>query len=515
MKYYGRDGNKKMKKRYFEVIMNTATKGIYTDFTPIKVAKKVTSELVGKKKHIIFTLREKRKSGKNYGPYIGSIKDGRVVARIHKMSGGDLIDCVFNKITVNNFKVDVKEQPKIKITKFCFTKATIIFFDSLIHNKKNYYKYAIYREKDNVFVIELEISDEEKLEIKPIGINKIENKEFLQKIIEEINEKQIKNPKFAVKIKEKIQQELSSIENHKQKIFSSPTKLFSQPKNPEEEEFNRKLNQEFKIVLSKSPRNFLTPNLKLFQKPTPINNSEKEFLQFYICPIENFAEVRRNAFSQIGFGFDPTLFTGTLYYKYLYFGKDTFRELVKVERGYDDKEIEISNIDLYDLLCLMEFAKLNNNILGDLLTLIYTNINQRLKTGLITISLSDHSFFNLKNSNYNKKRITNLGKIKRKQEFTKDNTYYFFGRNSPNNFKYVCYLLDDKLYYFEIGSNIKESHQLEELKDRNAIQELQELKSFIILRRLGTNNPNFGEPIYQKVSEIIRKLKLEEIKRLK
>jgi hypothetical protein len=204
MKDYGRDDNKKYKKRYFEVIMNTSTKGIYSDFTPMKVAKKVTSELVGKKKQIIFTLREKGKSGKNYGPYIGSIKDGRVVVRIHKMSGGDLIDCVFNKIKVNNFKADdVKDPPEIKITKFCFSMTTIIFFDSLIHNQKNYYKYAIYREKDTVFVIELEILDN-KLEIKPIGINKIENKEFLQKIIEEINKKQIKNPKFAVKIKEKI-----------------------------------------------------------------------------------------------------------------------------------------------------------------------------------------------------------------------------------------------------------------------------------------------------------------------
>ena len=150
-----------------------------------------------------------------------------------------------------------------------------------------------------------------------------------------------------------------------------------------------------------------------------------------------------------------------------------------------------------------------NNIGGELLTLIYKNINLRLKEGLITISLSDHSFFNLKNSNYNKKRATNLGKIKKK-DITK--TYYFFGQKPPNNFKYACYRLDDEIFYFEIETNIKEPRQLKELKDRNAIQEL---KSFIILRRLGTNNPNFGEPIYQKVSEIIRKLKLEEIKRLK
>ena len=57
MKDYGRNGRlkpEKKKKRKFEVIMKTATHGIYSDFTPMKVAKKVTSELVGKKKQIIF-----------------------------------------------------------------------------------------------------------------------------------------------------------------------------------------------------------------------------------------------------------------------------------------------------------------------------------------------------------------------------------------------------------------------------------------------------------------------------
>ena len=83
MKEYGRDGRlkpEKKKKRKFEVIVNTATHGIYSDFTPMKVAKKVTSELVGKKKQIIFHLREKGKSGKTYG-YIGNIRDGKVVVR--------------------------------------------------------------------------------------------------------------------------------------------------------------------------------------------------------------------------------------------------------------------------------------------------------------------------------------------------------------------------------------------------------------------------------------------------
>ena len=168
MKEYGRDGRlkpEKKKKRKFEAIVNTATQGIYSDFTPMKVAKKVTSELVGKKKQIIFHLREKGKSGKKaklYGPYIGSIRDGKVVVKIHKMSGGEM-GCVFNKITPNNFKVDKKDSgnpPEIEITNFCVTKTTIIFFCTenykfLDKDGNKYYTYAIYREGDKVFVKKL------------------------------------------------------------------------------------------------------------------------------------------------------------------------------------------------------------------------------------------------------------------------------------------------------------------------------------------------------------------------
>ena len=177
MKEYGRNGRlkpEKKKKRKFEAFVNTATQGIYSGFTPMKVAKKVTSELVGKKKQIIFHLREKGKSGKTYG-YIGKVRNGKVVVRIHKMRGGEM-GCVFNKITPNNFKVDKSDfnnPPKIAITKFCVTRTTIIFCYSkeksfLEKDGNKYYRYAIYREKDKVLVIELEISDDKKLEIKQI-----------------------------------------------------------------------------------------------------------------------------------------------------------------------------------------------------------------------------------------------------------------------------------------------------------------------------------------------------------
>ncbi len=72
MKDYGRNGRlipKKKKKRKFEAIVNTVTKGIYSSFTLKKDAKKVTGSLVGKRKHIIFHLRKKENQGKYMGRY--------------------------------------------------------------------------------------------------------------------------------------------------------------------------------------------------------------------------------------------------------------------------------------------------------------------------------------------------------------------------------------------------------------------------------------------------------------
>jgi hypothetical protein len=176
----GRLKSEKKKKRKFEVIMKTATHGIYSDFTPIKVAKKVTSKLVGKKKQIIFHLREKGKSGKIYGAYIGSIRNGNVVVRIHKMKGGEM-GCVFNRITPNNFKVDKSDfmnPPKIAITKFCVTRTTIIFFYSaekgiLDKNGNKYYRYAIYREGKQVLLKKLIFDEKGELIATPIKIEEI------------------------------------------------------------------------------------------------------------------------------------------------------------------------------------------------------------------------------------------------------------------------------------------------------------------------------------------------------
>ena len=84
-----KDYNRKKKKKKFEVIINNKSKSIYSNSTPLKTAKKVVNELIGDKKYILFNLQKKGKIVKNYGPYIGYIKDGKAFAKLYKMNGGD------------------------------------------------------------------------------------------------------------------------------------------------------------------------------------------------------------------------------------------------------------------------------------------------------------------------------------------------------------------------------------------------------------------------------------------
>lgn len=162
---------------------------------------------------------------------------------------------------------------------------------------------------------------------------------------------------------------------------------------------------------------------------------------------------------------------------------------------------------MYDLLCLFEFAKNDPNF-KDLIGNIDTFINKNNK---FTISLSDHQFVTLSESNFNKKRNTNIGKSKRKTEFSKMKTYYFFGK-SNKIFQYVCYREGEgnkeKVYYYE-QSNLKERKDLSQFTNRSA---LEDLKSFIILRRMkNPEDKEFGKGVYEKVSERIVQLKNQEI----
>jgi hypothetical protein len=524
MKDYGGDGNQKKekkKKRNFEFIMNTSTHGIYTDDSLRKVAKKVTYKFVGKKKKIIFYLREinkKGKYGKTYGPYIGSIKDGKAIVRIYKMNGGDLFNCIKGlEISVNNFKADANNSPDIKINNFCLTNTTIIFFNILNFLEKNgdkYYEYVIYRIGNTVFVIQLTTSDYNELKLKRINIEQIGSnarsqikKEKLKEIIDKIQSEKTKNPLFAERIFEEINNELQRLENESQKLsFPAPTPINNKPFSS----FLRKPIKEMPLHVY----NRLLDNALGFRiiKKEPIRIINKDKYLDYICSIQNpIIEINKTN-SGIFFGFDPKLLIkkngiSNFYYRYGYFGNNIFKELIKNENGeINEKEINISEIPLYDLLCLMEFA-INNN-LSDLLSIITSNIAIQKQNESFTISLSDHTFFQLGNSNFDKKRNTNIGKIKSKQEFTKSKTYYFFGKKySQNKFRYACYRVNDQVFYFDINDK-KNERNLEDFEDINA---LQELKSFIILRKFESKNSEFGNIIYPKIDEIIGKLKLKAI----
>ena len=524
MKEYGRDGRlkpEKKKKRKFEAIVNTATQGIYSDFTPMKVAKKVTSELVGKKKQIIFHLREKGKSGKTYG-YIGKVRNGKVVVRIHKMRGGEM-GCVFNKITPNNFKVDKSDfnnPPKIAITKFCVTRTTIIFCYSkeksfLEKDGNKYYRYAIYREKDKVFVIELEIYDDKKLEIKKIDMNIID-----KDTLSEISNKLDKDPKIALIIKNKIKFEI-------QQSYKSPQDFFehqNSEKTKEEVEANRRLNTIFtkiKPQIEKAAR--LSPQLsQAFKIIASKNNKQQkimnDLLNPYICPIgsSSIKEFNISAYGQIFFGFDINLLItqplpAKLYYKYSYRSDKNFYQLIENKNGILDesKPIDMSAILLYDLLCLYEFAKSKNNT--ELIDKIRIHIlGRKNKTAPNTIK---KPIMSLNNSNFNVNTDTNIGKSKKKTEIMlgKQKTNYFFGKLGKK-FKYVSFREgkgnDEKVYYYN-QADLKTRKFLMDLQDRSA---LEDLVSFIILRRMkNPEDKEFGKGVYEKASEIIGQLKFQEI----
>jgi hypothetical protein len=505
MKDYGRNDrlkSEKKKKRKFEVIMNTATHGIYSDFTPMKVAKKVTSDLVGKKKHIIFRLREMGKSGKTYGAYIGSIRDGKVVVRSHKMRGGEM-GCVFNKITPNNFKVDksvLNNPPLIAITKFCVKRTTIIFFcinqQSFLEKDNNkYYTYAIYRDGKEVLLKELENNNNE-LVAKTIKFENIPDKSIFNKIKTEIENKRNTDKKEIAKdILAKI------------KSFTSNSQPQQQPQQPQSQSQQQQAQQQ---PQAQQPQ----------QQQQQVRNN---IIRQYICPNppdKDIQEIKETELKEIFFGFDIDLLIDVqkkkeLYYKYSYHDEE-FYELVKDKDGnLNEKQIDIESIPLYYRLCLYEFAKgkvknqngSNNNFYIKLLEKIRPLLNNKNKT----ISLSKHTLFPpLGEKNFNKKQErakTNIGKIKKTPG---KKTYYFFGKNDDdeNKYKFACYKENvdgqDIISCYKFGDS-ETIYNISMLDDRLA---LEDLKSFIILRRIkNPKDSEFGKEIYLKASKRINELK--------
>ena len=545
MKDYGRDGRlkpEKKKKRKFEAIVNTATHGIYSDFTPMKVAKKVTSEHVGKKKQIIFHLREKGKSGKLYGPYIGNIRDGKVVVRIHKMSGGEM-GCVFNRIMPNNFKVDKKDYDnprEIEITNFCVTKTTIIFFCTknyrfLDKDGNKYYTYAIYREGDKVFVKKLTFDVKSELIATPlgegnIGIGKIaadnidERKRTLEEIKKAIEAKREANKRKDPK-KQIAHDIYFAINTYLQSVDSGITRTQTLPAigiNQQRARAILALNLKQKKKNTYSVPSSTAPTTSALQPQQKRIIQKNSIIQPYICLINNpIEEFKVYSSYEIFFGFDIKLLKTsppllpTFYYKYSY-RNGGFYQLISESQHL----IHISQIPLYDLLCLYEFAKSKVKNLNNSNNIIFKKLCNDIskykneyeqQNPIITISFSDDLFTTLDNKSFNKKKeryTTNIGKTK-KMDGRK--TYYFFGKNTQNSnkYRYACYRDGTEVYYFEID-NIKEKKNLMHLQDRSA---LEDLKTFIILRRMKKNpqDTGFGKEVYEEASKRIGQLKFQEI----
>jgi hypothetical protein len=235
-------------------------------------------------------------------------------------------------------------------------------------------------------------------------------------------------------------------------------------------------------------------------------------------------EVKIDKDGNIFFGYDEYLFVKSqegsykLYYKYSY-RNGKFFELIKTkDEIFVEKEIEIILIPTYYILRLY-FAIKDNQQRRDLQQKLQTRIDIAKKnisnTGESFFKL-DHSNFDREKANVNKNRITdleykNFGKVKKRRVTQK--TYIFFGAKiSKNdltissNLLYVCFREDNKVFYYD-KSDLKTKKDLNEFP---YIDPLEDLISFILLRRMITDDTTFADIIYREADARIRFLKMNK-----
>ena len=249
---------------------------------------------------------------------------------------------------------------------------------------------------------------------------------------------------------------------------------------------------------------------------------------YYRCEDPSL-EVKINLDGNISFGYDEYLFVKAqdnsykLYYKYSYRGQN-FSELIKKEDGtFEEKQIDINLIPTYDILRLYNAIKENSKkfeLKAKLIPRIETAKQNISKTGEAFLKL-DHSNFEkekrqIKNSSAteNTKKITsaeykNFGKVKKRRVTEK--TYIFFGaklsqngkRNLSSNFMYVCFREDNNVFYYD-RMDLNKKIPLYEFP---YIYPLEDLISFILLRRMITNDNTFADIIYKEADDRIKFLK--------
>jgi hypothetical protein len=552
MKDYGLDSDlkpEKKKKRKFEVIINTKSHGVYSDFTLKKVAKKITMEIASKKKEIIFHLKEK---GKIYGPYIGYIKDGKAVVRIYKMSGGlddydwnkneqlkaaFLINCAYsstNRTKPYNFKHQFKVLNQ-------GTRLDLVIFgsDTIIIGDSTFLPYIYYLHKDNIKFKKISNKD---------GNIFFEDVSFdILSTIEIKNWNQIPNKKSIIQLLYEALIEGSAgystgKTNQQLKLKNKLIERMTQPLISSQQAPQLLQQQTSQLMPQQAPQ--------LLQQ-----QNNKNSLNFYRCE-DPSKEVLVKENGNIFFGYDEDLLVMPpnisknnqqiqdsnknikFYYKYSL--RNRVFSVLKKENGilkdvpiYDIKLKKengiLKKIPIYDILCLYDAIKGlqdRKQLATDLLEIINKAKENISTTGQTFIKLDESNFNKQKREpeiklKENEVKITsslykNFGKVKKRQITGK--TYIFFGTNSPRNssrnnatsFSFVCFREDNKVYFIKKGEFNKEIP----LNEFTNIGALEDLISFILLRRMiSETEKNFAEIILKEAQSRIKFLKKDNIEK--
>jgi hypothetical protein len=313
-------------------------------------------------------------------------------------------------------------------------------------------------------------------------------------------------------------------------IIAQGTAQYSKEKTEEQIKLKNIFIDQYKPQQQQQPQQSQQPLAdKLINKTFNIKTQNLTNKYHYYRCEDPSLEVKINLDGNISFGYDEYLFVKAqdnsykLYYKYSYRGQN-FSELIKKEDGtFEEKQIDINLIPTYDILRLYDAIKENPKkveLKAKLIPRIETAKQNISKTGEAFIKL-DHSNFEkekrqIKNSSAteNTKKITsaeykNFGKVKKRRVTEK--TYIFFGaklkqngsRNFSIYFMYVCFREDNNVFYYE-KSDINKKIPLYEFP---YIYPLEDLISFILLRRLITNDSTFADIIYKEADARIKFLK--------
>jgi hypothetical protein len=475
----------KKEKRKFEIIMNTVTHGIYTDFTLRNIAKKVTMEFAKGKKNIIFHLREKKKSGKTYGPYIGYIKNGKAIVRIHKISGGtedyDWNNPQLKQAFLENCKISSGGTNQV----YNETQHKFVDSNTIKHFKKPF-DFEFYIKKLNLGTL---------LTICIFGtitdIINIKGSKFLPYFCylfkDKLKFKKISNQGNVIDFMDISFKELSikSITNREQTPQNNSiiTLLYNSLT-------NKKGMTEDEIILKN----------KLIEMMSQQYNAQNNY-NFYRC--DNPAEEVKNENGDIFVGYDENLLirfpngSFKFYYKYSYHNEN-FYVLENINGNLQERQITVEELPIYDILCMYSAS----------LPLLNEKFKQRIDIEKKNISITQNNFIKLEGSNFNKENNKTSGKIKKK--LITQRTYIFFGsrifrnntRNAEPSFLYVCFREGQKVYYYH-RDELDNKRLLSEL---NNIYALEDLISFILLKQM--NNNDFAKIILKEAQSTIKSLKL-------